>query len=130
MHYLTFVTMHTDKPTLNNSLICNVLAGGRKMLSNWRVSSGLHASTSQLPTPSCLPPPRSPRRESPHVRAVKTRRNPIIWASLFSRNLLPGVVNIHRSTQELLCRILEGQPVPDLDRGAIPVLVSAFDATR
>lgn len=53
-----------------------------------------------------------------------------MWASLFSRNLLPGVVNIHRSTHELLSRILEGQPVPDLDESPIPVLVSAFDATR
>ncbi|CAM9187783.1 unnamed protein product [Ectocarpus sp. 12 AP-2014] len=57
-------------------------------------------------------------------------RNPIIWASLFSRNLLPGVVNIHRSTRELLDRILEGQAAPDLDKSALPVLVSAFDTTR
>ena len=61
---------------------------------------------------------------------VPVCRNPILWSSLFSRNLLPGVVNIHRSTRELLSRILEGQPVPDLDRGAVPVLVSAFDPTR
>ncbi|CAN0186321.1 unnamed protein product [Pylaiella littoralis] len=57
-------------------------------------------------------------------------RNPIVWASLLSRNVLPGVVNIHRSTHELLGRILEGQAVPDLEDGPIPVLVSAFDVTR
>ncbi|CAM9112090.1 unnamed protein product [Scytosiphon promiscuus] len=57
-------------------------------------------------------------------------RNPIIWASLFSRNVLPGVVNIHRSTHELLDRILDGQTPPDLDEGATPVIVSAFDPTR
>lgn len=44
--------------------------------------------------------------------------------------MLPGVVNIHRSTHELLDRILEGQAVPDLDKNPIPVLVSAFDVTR
>ena len=53
-----------------------------------------------------------------------------MWASLFSRNMLPGVVNIHKSTRELLERILEGQSVPDLDQNSIPVLVSAFDITR
>lgn len=53
-----------------------------------------------------------------------------MWASLFSRNLLLGVVNIHRSTAELLPRILEGRTVPDLEDNSIPVLVSAFDVTR
>lgn len=53
-----------------------------------------------------------------------------MWASFFSRNLLPGVVNIHKSTRELLDRIMEGQRVPDLDDNPIPVHVSAFDVTR
>lgn len=57
-------------------------------------------------------------------------RNPIVWASLLSRNMLPGVVNTHKSTRELLHRILEGAPVPDLEDLSIPVLVSAFDVTR
>lgn len=40
-------------------------------------------------------------------------------------------MNVHRSTHELLGRILEeGQAVPDLEEGPIPVLVSAFDVTR
>lgn len=58
------------------------------------------------------------------------RRNPMIWASLFSRNVLPGVVNVYRSTHELLDRILDGQAPPNLDEGATPVVVSAFDPTR
>lgn len=53
-----------------------------------------------------------------------------MWASLLSRNVLPGVVNIRRSTYKLLDRILDGAQVPDLEHLSIPVLVSAFDVTR
>lgn len=75
--------------------------------------------------------PRAP--DKPNLRTLRRlcgRRNPLVFAPLLSRNVLPGVVNVYKSARESLDRILEGETLPKLEDYPIPVLVSAFDVTR
>lgn len=119
---------HGAVPTTTTTVLPTAIEDAVQLES--RCAHGFTTSVREQPPPCA---PLSPSLEPPpHARVIisSTRRNPIVWASLLSRNVLPGVVNIHRSTHELLDRILDGQAVPDLEDGAIPVLVSAFDVTR